>query len=95
MGLLQLQSVQMEKKVYAVNEGSNDVSVIDTVTNQVIATVTVGYKPLAIATVPVENYPVALGQFMMGLDSSSEYCGKTTSITGIVNVLTGKIIKFA
>ena len=37
----------MESNVYVVNEGSNNVSVIDTTTNAVTATVNVGNKPVA------------------------------------------------
>ena len=52
MFLGELQSVQMGTKVYVANEGSNNVSVIDTVTNGVMATVNVGINPRGVAVTP-------------------------------------------
>ena len=42
-------------RIYAVNEGSHDVTVIDGVTNATVATVTVGTTPVGAAINPVTN----------------------------------------
>jgi YVTN family beta-propeller protein len=40
------------KHAYVANQNSNDVSVIDTATNSVVATVPVGIQPLGVAVTP-------------------------------------------
>jgi YVTN family beta-propeller protein len=42
-------------KVYVANNGANTLSVIDTATNTVIATITVGSNPLGVAVTPVQR----------------------------------------
>lgn len=49
---LELPSALMEKKVYVGNQASNNVSIIDSATNEVIASVDVGAGPHGIAIIP-------------------------------------------
>ena len=76
------------KWVYVANNGSNNVSVIDTATNKVVSTITVGTSPTAVAVNPsgTRTYVTNTGNILTGGTVSVI---DTTTINGIA---TNKVI---
>jgi YVTN family beta-propeller protein len=59
-------TAQAQTRAYVANFGSNTVSVIDTATNTVVATITVGPQPLGIAITPAPQAPTSKEQCKHG-----------------------------
>ena len=52
-------TAQAQTQAYVTNNGSNTVSVIDTATNTVVATIPIGGEPLGIAITPAPQAPTS------------------------------------
>ena len=68
---------------YITNSGSNNVSVIDTATNTVKATVSVGYNPLGVAVTPDGTKIYVVNEYNNTLSVINT---ATNNITSTVNV---------
>src|SRR5271157_1946700 len=68
---------------YITNSGSNNVSVIDTATNTVTATVSVGYNPIGVAVIPdgTKIYVINYGSNNISIIDIA-----TNNVTATVNV---------
>ena len=63
MGLgLGTATAQAQTRAYVTNDGSNTVSVIDTATNTVVATIPVGLLPTGVAITPAPQAPTSKEQ---------------------------------